>query len=266
MVLDKNRITAKQDVRSVMVPASDQGGAAAKDKPHRAGMLKQDQPVYAMSAALDYDSASRLAVYTSVAPTLARLWQGDTTIMGETITVDDSTGNLTAKGKVASTLMLEQRNEKTTALERMPSMASSTDLLYEDGQRRATYTGNAHVAGPQGDLRAVKIELYLKEGGSELDKVEGYDTVSMKDAARVATGDRLTFFNDDGRYVMVGGPVKIVADCRETTGRTLTFFKATNNIIVDPTDDLRTQTKPVPAASCPASRTRSEWPLSRLRR
>jgi len=251
MVLDKNRITAKRDVRSVMVPASDQGAGAARDKPRRAGMLKQDQPVYAMSAVLNYDSASRLAVYESVAPALARLWQGETTITGETITVDDSTGNLTAKGRVASTLMLEQRNDETKALERMPSVASSTDLLYEDALRRATYTGSAHVSGPQGDLRAAKVELYLKDGGSELDRVEGYDTVSMRDGPRVATGDRLTFFNDKGRYEMVGTPVKIVADCRETTGRTLTFFKATNNIMVDPTDELRTLTKPVPGCIAP---------------
>ena len=151
-------------------------------------MLKQDQPVYAMSAALDYDSASRLAVYTSVAPTLARLWQGDTTIMGETITVDDSTGNLTAKGKVASTLMLEQRNEKTTALERMPSMASSTDLLYEDGQRRATYTGSAHVAGPQGDLRA-REDRTLPEGGRQR-AGQGRGLRHRVDEGRGTRGDR----------------------------------------------------------------------------
>jgi lipopolysaccharide export system protein LptA len=251
MVLDKNKITAKQDVRSVMVPASDQGAGTAKNKPRRAGMLKQDQPVYAMSAVLNYDSASRLAVYESVAPALARLWQGETTIVGQTITVDDSTGNLTAKGKVASTLMLEQRNDETNEIEQVPSVASSTDLLYEDALRRATYTGGAHVAGPQGDLRALRIELFLKEGGSELEKVEGYDAVSMKESARVASGDRLTFFNDEGRYVMVGMPVRIVADCRETTGRTLTFFKATNNIMVDPTDELRTLTRPVPGCIAP---------------
>lgn len=246
MALEKHTITAKQDVRSVMVPADQEKPAAGDTKVRRAGMLKDDQPVYAMSSVLNYDSAARLAVYESLPPAQARLWQGDTTIMGNTITVDDATGNLTAKGKVASTLMLEQRDEQAKGLERKPSMAQADDLLYADVQRRVTYTGAAHMAGPQGDLRAVRIELYLKEGGSELERVEGYDTVSLKDGGRVASGDRLTFFEDEGRYVMVGLPVKVVADCRETTGRTLTFFRATNNIIVDPTDELRTLTRPVP--------------------
>jgi lipopolysaccharide export system protein LptA len=229
-----------------MVAATDSRSEQAGSKPRRAGMLKADQPVYAMALELNYDAASRLAVYTSAAPAQARLWQGDTTIMGDTITVDDATGNLTAKGKVASTLMLEQRNEKTKQLDRVPSVATSADMVYEDALRRATYTGNAHVAGPPGDLRAARVELYLKEGGSELAKVEGYTSVTMRDAARTATGDRLTFFSEEGRYVMVGAPVTIVAECRETTGRTLTFFKSTNNIIVDPTDELRTQDRPVP--------------------
>jgi len=268
MVLDKNTISAKQDVRSTMVPVDPQ--AAAKDAPHRAGMLKQDQPVYAMAATLNYDSASRLAVYQSGGGVLARLWQGDTTIMGETITVDDATGNLMAKGKVASTLMLDPAEEKAppagakpaadakpgattkeAPADRTPTVASAVDLVYEDAQRRAVYTGNAHVAGPQGDLKAARVELYLKAGGSELERVEGYQSVSMRDKGREATGDRLTFFNADGRYRMVGNPVKLLSDCKETTGRALTFYKANSRIEVDPTDELRTQTKPVPGCVAP---------------
>jgi hypothetical protein len=46
--------------------------------------------------------------------------------------------------------------------------------------------------------------------------------------------------------VVVGSPVKILADCRETTGRTLTFYRSTNNIDVEPSDQFRTQVKSVP--------------------
>ena len=48
-------------------------------------------------------------------------------------------------------------------------------LLYEEAPRRATYTTNAHASGPQGDLWAAKIEMYLKPSGNELDRVEAYD-------------------------------------------------------------------------------------------
>ena len=43
---------------------------------------------------------------------------------------------------------------------------------------------------------------------------------------------------------MTGTPVTIVDECgRETTGRTLTFFKATDRIVVDGNEQIRTQTK-----------------------
>ena len=43
---------------------------------------------------------------------------------------------------------------------------------------------------------------------------------------------------------MSGTPVTIVDECgRETVGRTLTFLKATDNILVDGNAQIRTQTK-----------------------
>jgi lipopolysaccharide export system protein LptA len=246
LALEARTIKARQDVRSVMTPASQGPASKATGQIRRAGMLKQDQPVYATAADMAYDGAARLAVYSGQAPGQARLWQGDTTIQGDRVTVDDATGNLGAKGSVASTLILEERDEKTKTLDRVPSIGSADDLLYEDGLRRATYTGNAHVSGPQGDLTAVKIELYLSASSSELDRVEAYTRVTMRDASRTSSGDRLTFVSADGRYLMVGSPVKIEADCRETTGRTLTFYKSTNNIIVEPNDEFRTQVKSIP--------------------
>jgi lipopolysaccharide export system protein LptA len=251
LALETKRINARQDVRSVMTPATQDQASKTPGQVRRAGMLKQDQPVYATASELAYDGSVRLAVYSGQAPAQARLWQGDTTIQGDRVTVDDATGNLAAKGSVASTLILEQRDEKTNKLDRVVSIGSADDLLYEDAPRRATYTGSAHVSGPQGDLRAVKIELYLSASSNELDRVEGYTTVTMRDALRRASGDRLTFVSADGRYLMVGSPVKIEADCRETTGRTLTFYKTTNNIIVEPNDEFRTQVKSIPKCGEP---------------
>ena len=75
--------------------------------------------------------------------------------------------------------------------------------------------------------------------------------MSLQDAARKASGDRLTYVSADGRYLMVGSPVKIEADCRETTGRTLTFYKSTNNIVVEPSEEYRTQVQSIPKCGDP---------------
>jgi lipopolysaccharide export system protein LptA len=244
------RIGATGNVRSVMTP-SPAGPDAAAGSPKRAGMLEKDQPVYATSAALDYDRAARLAVYTAEAPLQARLWQGDTTIQAARLTVDDATGNLSGTGKVATTFVIEEQDARTGATRRTPSIGSADEFRYEDAARRATYTGGAHVAGPQGDLRAARIVLFLADETNQLERLEAETSVTLNDATRNVVGDRLTYTEADGRYLVVGSPVKVLADCRETTGRTLTFFRSTNNITVEPNDEFRTQVTSVPNCVVP---------------
>ena len=136
--------------------------------------------------------------------------------------------------------------------------ATATDLVYDDALRRATYTTAARMVGPEGDLKGDKIELYLDETGRGLQRLEAYTkvmflTVTPKGARRRGTGERLTYFAKEERYVM-SGPLAHVTEqmpqeCRETTGRTLTFFKATDSITVDGNEEVRTQTKS--GATCP---------------
>ena len=247
------RITAARDVRSVMMPAAPDPAAPATDG-RRAGMLERDQPVYAAADALDYDSPARVAVYTAEAPALARLWQGDTTVQADRLTVDDATGNLAGKGRAATTLVIEETDEKTGKRDRTTSIGSADDFLYEDGLRKVTYTGNAHVSGPQGDLQASRIELFMAPEANELQRLEAYTAISLRDATRVVSGDRLTYTAAEGRYVVVGSPVKVEADCRETTGRTLTFYRSTNNIDVEPSDEFRTQMKAIPNCVAPGKK------------
>jgi LPS export ABC transporter protein LptC/lipopolysaccharide transport protein LptA len=240
VTMEGQKISARQDVRSEMLATTDDNaGGGASSSAKRPSMLASDRPVYATSDAMTYDGTARVAAYDG----RARLWQGDTAIQGDTLTIDDSTGNLLSHGHVRSTYMLEQVDDKTKKTDRVQSIATADDLIYDEATHRATYTGDAHVSGPQGDLRGAKIELYLMASGRELERVEGYEKVTLQSDVRNATGDRLTYYAKDGRYVMVGTPVRIVADCRETEGRTLTFYKATDTISVDGDDEVRTQTK-----------------------
>jgi hypothetical protein len=57
----------------------------------------------------------------------------------------------------------------------------------------------------------------------------------------------MTYFAREERYVMSGvgvTPVSIRESCSETTGRSLTFFKSSDRIIVDGNETRRTETKP----------------------
>jgi len=251
LTLQGRSLTAKGDVRSVLQPSKPGAKAPAdKNAPKRPGMLKNDQPVYVTGQELQYDGTTRLAIYTGD----ARLWQGQTAVQAATLTLDEQKGNLLAKGGARSTLQMEQTNEKTKTKDKITSIASADELLYEDNVRRATYTTNAHVTGPQGDLTADKVELYLLEGGSELERAEAYGSVVLKDQNRTGTGARMTYFTKDERYTMSGTPVRVVeqdvAECRirTTEGRTLTFYKSVDTIRVD---GIEKRTEARTAGKCP---------------
>ena len=60
--------------------------------------------------------------------------------------------------------------------------------------------------GPDGDLTADKIELYLTESGGELERAEADGSVVSRQQNRRAYGDHLTYIAAKDEYTMVGKP------------------------------------------------------------
>ncbi len=241
-------VKATGAVRSVLLQKpGGEGDRSAESDVRVPSMLKRDQPVNVTADDLSYDGPTSRGDYKGN----VQLWQSDTTIKAAALTIDGKRGDLIASGSVATTTVLSQK-DKTGKKERVRSVGAAQAFKYEEEGRRATYTGEAHLSGPQGDMTAPKIELYLKPSGDELERAEGYDGVALRVEHRRTTGSRLTYFDADERYVVTGTPVTIVDECgRETIGRTLTFYKAADRVVVDGNEQVRTQTKG--KSNCPGS-------------
>jgi LPS export ABC transporter protein LptC len=227
------------------------------------GLLNQDQPANVNADALDYQGAGGQAIYTGN----ATMWQGQTAVRADKIAIDQSKGDFLGSGNARSTILLDTD----------VSVAHASEIRYDDAAHTITYsstrnpagavTAQAQLSGPQGDLRADRIEVILADAGGHITRLEAYTNVGLKLDTRTAVGERLTYFADDERYVMSGAgtkPVKVVESCNETTGHTLTFFKSTDRIIVDGNEEIRTQTRngvspgctaPPPAPTAPPART-----------
>jgi lipopolysaccharide transport protein LptA len=254
LTLDPRKLNAKGSVKSILKEAdqkTEDRSQKAEDRRQktagvrRPAMLNDRDPVNVTAAALQYDATTSKGIYTGG----ARLWQGETTIQGETLVIDDNAGNLTATKQVRTRMMLEQVNDKTKKTESVESIGTADDFVYEDDERRATYTTKAHLTGPQGDLAAKKIVLFLNEDGRTLNRAEAYDDVVAKlEGGQQAFGARLTYFAADERYLMTGTPVKILeiveGGCRETLGASLTFIRSTDTISVVGTEGNRSRTMP----------------------
>lgn len=241
--LESHNMQASGGVKSVLKGQSAQNGDAGASTNKRPTMLQGDVPVNVTADALDYDRTKSRAFYEGN----ARLFQGDTTIIGNTLTLDDASGNLAAEGQVRSAMTFEQENSDTKAIEKSHTIATGDKLDYEEARRLAIYTTNARLVGTHGDLKGDRIELYLDPTGRGLERVEAFGKVFVKTPEKSGTGTHLTYFAAEGRYRMDGVPVRVLEqigqDCRETLGKTLTFFRSTDTITVDGNQESRTQTK-----------------------
>jgi LPS export ABC transporter protein LptC/lipopolysaccharide transport protein LptA len=243
ITLTPRKMVAAGSVRTVMQATTKPADGEAA--PRRPGLLKEKEPVNVMSDSLTYEEEARRGIYTGK----TRLWQGDTVIQSETLTLDETKGDLTASGKVLTTLMIGKASSPTEATQ-PPTIARAASFVYADQDRRAHYETAAQLNGEQGNVHADAITLFLAREENSLDRLEAKGKVSATVDKRVATGLQLMYQPAEEKYIITGAPVKLVEECRESTGKTLTFFKSSDRVIVDGNEENRTQTK---GGKCPGS-------------
>lgn len=208
------------------------------------------EPVLVAANQLTYDGAEQLVVYSGT----AHLWQGDTAFRGGLLVLDQATGNLLIDGAVVTTFSITRLNRETDEPETSLSTGTAESMRYEKELHRVTYSTGARLDGPQGDLQAEQIQVQLQADDVTLDRVTATGNVTLLVPGRVVSGDRLVYHDETGRYEMEGRPVRFVEaagdeeGCRETLGRTLTFFASVDDISVDGQYQRRTATA---SGACP---------------
>jgi len=223
-------------VRSTLLPPKKATNTQATKRP---ALLGDKDPVNILSASLTYDEAGKKAEYTGQ----ARLFQGATSINADKLTLDETKGDLSATGKVVTNLEITNKQADAAAKPK-PTIGRAETFTYSDETRMATYTTNAQFDGDQGHLSAGKLELQLARSENSLDKLVATTAVSAVVDKRTVTGSQLTHSPAEDKYVVNGAPVRMVdADCQETSGKTLIFWKASDRVLVDGNNEVRGQTK-----------------------
>jgi lipopolysaccharide export system protein LptA len=268
----QDRQISAVDVKTTLAPqkgpsAPGRTGASGVSIP---GLLKQDEVANINANSLEYQGQAGQAVYRGG----ATLWQGNTTIRAGTITLDQEKGSLVASGSATSRLDLdtglstgsgheiryddEKRVVTYSAVPFPPtnergSGSSGARSGAPSETRRAIPVRDAQLSGAQGDLRAQRIEIVLAAEGNTVERLEAYTGITLKLEMRTAVGARLTYYANEEKYVISAAgttPVTITdpktspsgaVSCSETTGRTLTFFKSADTIIVDGNEQKRTE-------------------------
>lgn len=243
LTLAPRKMVAKGKVRSVLQPAKDKPGETAARRP---GLLDDSDPVNVIAGELTYDEASRRGVYAGQ----SRLWQGETVIQAERITLDEAQGDLTAEGGVITTLALASESSTAKA---PPTLLRGGTFTYRDETRRAIYDTSAQMNGEQGNLHADHIELLLARGENRLDRLDARGSVDVALDKRKASGATLVYRPADERYEISGAPGRFVDECNESAGKTLTFFRSSDRVIIDGNEEVRTETRGGKCAARPPS-------------
>ena len=236
LTLGAQGMDATGGVRSVLEALAEAGGENGR----RPGLLAASERVYVAADRLVYDPELSVATYSG---TPARLWQDQAEFVGASITLDEATGSLHAEGSVRTRTTIVQKNDETGDVEALTTAGRGESMAYDDATRRVTYEGEASLQNPRNDLSAESIEVLLQDDARTLDRTFASGNVILELPGRRVTGETMAYDDADGRYEMEGDPVEILEQsedaCRETTGRTLTFF-ITDEVQVDGEGEGRT--------------------------
>ena len=254
---DAIQTEASGNVTSVLTPRGDDTPESVSGK--MPSLLDDDREVLVSADAIRYDGNAGQATYTGQ----AHLWQGATSFWGDTLTLDDRTGNLIARGNVRTSIQLVRLNETTQRREVSLTYAEADTFVYDEAAKHAVYETTARLRSEHVDLKADTIEVFLETDGRTLDKLQATGDVKLRLDGRWATGESLVYYEAEGRYEMEGAPVEIVEEvepvettttappppgaippppsCSSSTGLTLTFYRSTDTVTVDGQEERRTE-------------------------
>jgi len=232
VMLDTDDLSAFGDVKTMTVSSTASG---AKTRP--ASLFNGTDPVYGFAAEFRYADAKGEGHYRGSPKAQAEVMQGDSSVKADTITIVDSTQDLSASGRVRSTFVLTDAAPKT---ETRYELTSDT-MNYKDAERVATYTGKAElkttkraaVSGSNANTLGDTIALTLAKDSRTVEILDARGAVySTMGDGQEALADTLRYESRTDKYTLTGKagrPLVIrnrdaAGKCTETTQALLVYY------------------------------------------
>jgi lipopolysaccharide export system protein LptA len=231
--LDSDDLYARKDVKAVMKPTGKPG--ARKDS----ALFNSKETVLGFGNELFYNGTKKVARYVGLEKVPAKVQQGQTTVIGDEVILDDNTQDLRAVGHVDSRMLVSEApaaGAKPGTGKTSEYRITSDKLEYKDATRTATYDGNlAKLRSADGaETEAERIVIVLQADSRELRSLDATTGVYLRlPDGREAVGDSLHYDAVAGRYTMRGKALKIKSrnaddgTCSLSTGNLAIFSRGT---------------------------------------
>lgn len=226
-------------------------------------------PAHISADALSASVSSGHATYTGH----ARLWQGESVLEADRIDLWRDGQKLQASGNVVA--LFPQERGAFPGLPSRPSASSQPSsgptlwsvrapmLAFYNAEGRARLEGGVVASSDQGSLASRTLDVYLGPpaasrenaaptpsaqpeiaAGRQLERVVAAGNVVVRQGGRRAIAERAEYTAAEGKFVLSGGHPTIVDASNDTaTGHSLTFFAASDTILIDSQEGSRTLTK-----------------------
>ncbi|HXT73187.1 MAG TPA: LptA/OstA family protein, partial [Candidatus Angelobacter sp.] len=180
----------------------------------------------------------------------ARFWQGSDVIQADTIEFWRNQQRAEARGNVVGAFpepppATPKARSKASAPTAWQVRAPKADYFGAVG--RVELTGGVTAQSSQGSISSQTLTLFLSAAANQQQKLEravAEGGVRIEQNGRIGTAERGEYVAREGKFVLSGGkPALFDGSGNTTTGRELTFFLASDTILVDSQKGPRTITK-----------------------
>ena len=203
----------------------------------------------------------------------ARLWQGESVLDADQIELWRDDKKVQASGRVVAVFpqaaspfppMRERSSGAASAPPAGPTLwkVVAPVLTYWGGQGKAHLEGGVTASSAQGSLESRTLDVFLDPAappqaaaansaaraqapsGRQLSRVLAQGNAVVRQGGRRGSAEQAEYTAADGKFVLSGGqPTLTDESSNTTTGHSLTFFVASDTILIDSREGSRTLTK-----------------------
>ncbi len=195
----------------------------------------------------------------------ARMWQGDSVVVAQVIELWREQQKIEARENVVAVFPQAPAASDGPAAPVLWKVRAPV-LTYWSDAGRAHLEGGVHADSPDESIQAHTLDLFLtpprpapalapaaapakisapvSQSGRQLDHAIALGDVHVHDRDRTGTSERADYTAADEKFVLSGGqPTLTDASNDTTTGRSLTFYRASDTILIDSDAGSRTLTR-----------------------
>lgn len=190
---------------------------------------KVKSPVYISGDRAEIDHDSGRAVYSGS----ARMWQDDSYVRGDSITLYNAEKRMESWGHVQSALyQAKQQTGSSTAV--VPVFATADFMRYSDAERLLHYENNVDIKQGTDRLTSGVADVYLQKDLNEVERTIAQKNVTIVQPGRRGTGDWCQYTTADEVAVLKGNPAHVEdAEQGTTDGNRLTMYRRENRVVAD---------------------------------